>query len=111
MADESFDAVIIGAGFSGIYQLYRLRQIGLKCLVIDQAGDVGGTWYWNLYVPSTRRSKASSGNDPNSSAQVSWRHVGHRYSISDCVSFNRIDPDFGVQKATFIAFPGTKTIC
>ena len=45
MADN-FDAVIVGAGFSGIHQLYALRNIGLNCLVIDQAGDVGGTWYW-----------------------------------------------------------------
>ncbi|KAK3686485.1 hypothetical protein LTR37_019770 [Vermiconidia calcicola] len=49
MADEYFDAIIVGAGFAGIYQLYKLRNLGLKCLVIDQAGDVGGTWYWNLY--------------------------------------------------------------
>lgn len=44
MADEHFDAIIVGAGFAGIYQLYALRNIGLRCLVIDQAGDVGGTW-------------------------------------------------------------------
>ena len=49
MAGETFDAVVVGAGFAGIYQLKRLRDLGLKCLVIDQAGDVGGTWYWNLY--------------------------------------------------------------
>jgi cation diffusion facilitator CzcD-associated flavoprotein CzcO len=49
MSQDSFDAVIIGAGFGGIYQLKRLRDdLKLKCLVIDQAGDVGGTWYWNL---------------------------------------------------------------
>lgn len=44
MAEETYDAVIVGAGFGGIYQLYRLRKLGLKCLVIDQAGGVGGTW-------------------------------------------------------------------
>ena len=43
------DALIIGAGFSGIYQLYRLREMGLSVTVIDMAGDVGGTWYWNQY--------------------------------------------------------------
>lgn len=43
------DALIIGAGFGGIYQLYRLRQMGLSVKVIDMAGDVGGTWYWNRY--------------------------------------------------------------
>ena len=50
MSEESFDAVVVGAGFSGLYMLHRLRdELGLKTLVIDQAGDVGGTWYWNLY--------------------------------------------------------------
>jgi cyclohexanone monooxygenase len=41
---EEIDAVVVGAGFAGIYLLYRLRNIGLKTLVVDQAGDVGGTW-------------------------------------------------------------------
>lgn len=49
MADESYDALVVGAGFAGIHMSYRLRELGLKFLVIDQAGDVGGTWYWNLY--------------------------------------------------------------
>ena len=50
MADESYDVVIVGAGFAGIHQSYRIRELGLKFLVIDQAGDVGGTWYYNLYA-------------------------------------------------------------
>ena len=47
--ETDIDALIIGAGFGGIYQLYRLREIGLSVRVIDMAGDVGGTWYWNRY--------------------------------------------------------------
>uniref|UniRef100_A0A1Y1LIS3 Flavin-containing monooxygenase n=1 Tax=Photinus pyralis TaxID=7054 RepID=A0A1Y1LIS3_PHOPY len=47
--DRQVDALIVGAGFSGIYQLYRLREMGLSVKVIDMAGDVGGTWYWNRY--------------------------------------------------------------
>jgi len=47
--EVDLDALIIGAGFSGIYQLYRLREMGLSVKVIDMAGDVGGTWYWNQY--------------------------------------------------------------
>ncbi|AMV48330.1 flavin-containing monooxygenase [Paraburkholderia caribensis] len=47
---SSFDAVIIGAGFSGLYQLHALRdQLGLSVAVIETASDVGGTWYWNRY--------------------------------------------------------------
>jgi cation diffusion facilitator CzcD-associated flavoprotein CzcO len=44
-----FDAIIIGAGMSGLYQLYRLREQGLRVRVFEAATDVGGTWYWNRY--------------------------------------------------------------
>jgi cyclohexanone monooxygenase len=41
MKQTDFDALIVGAGFGGIYQLKRLRDLGLDCRVIDAAGDVG----------------------------------------------------------------------
>ena len=44
-----FDAIIIGAGMSGLFQLYRLRQLGLKVRVFESGTGVGGTWYWNRY--------------------------------------------------------------
>src|SRR5579872_6602757 len=44
-----FDAVIIGAGVSGLYQLYRLRELGLRVRVFEAGSGVGGTWYWNRY--------------------------------------------------------------
>lgn len=43
------DAVVVGAGFSGIYMLERLRRMGLSVLVLEAGTDVGGTWYWNRY--------------------------------------------------------------
>jgi len=44
------DAVIIGAGFSGLYMLHRLRDVmGLSARVYETGGGVGGTWYWNRY--------------------------------------------------------------
>ena len=47
---QPLDAVIIGAGFSGIYQLYSLRKkLGLKAKILEAGGGVGGTWYWNRY--------------------------------------------------------------
>ena len=47
------DAIIIGAGFSGLYQLHQCRdQIGLKTLIIEEGKEVGGTWYWNKYPGS-----------------------------------------------------------
>ena len=44
-----YDAIIIGAGLSGMYQLYRLRELGLSVRVFEAGTDVGGTWYWNRY--------------------------------------------------------------
>ena len=44
-----YDAVIIGAGISGMYQLYRLRELGMKVRVFEAGTGVGGTWYWNRY--------------------------------------------------------------
>jgi len=44
-----YDVVFIGAGFSGLYMLHRLRSAGFKTRVFEQASDVGGTWYWNRY--------------------------------------------------------------
>ena len=49
-ATETLDAVVIGAGFAGLYSLHRLRdQLGLNVRAFDTADDVGGTWYWNRY--------------------------------------------------------------
>ena len=44
-----FDAVVIGAGVSGLYQLYKLRELGLKVRVFETGTGIGGTWYWNRY--------------------------------------------------------------
>jgi len=44
-----YDAIIVGAGMSGLYQLYRLRELGMKVRVFEAATGVGGTWYWNRY--------------------------------------------------------------
>lgn len=45
-----FDAVVVGAGFGGLYSVHKLRdELGMKVQAYDAAGDVGGTWYWNRY--------------------------------------------------------------
>src|SRR5258708_34394317 len=46
---ETYDVVVVGAGFAGMYMSHRLRGQGLKVRVYEQGGDVGGTWYWNRY--------------------------------------------------------------
>jgi cyclohexanone monooxygenase len=47
--DASFDAVIVGAGFAGMYMLHRLRGLGFTARVFEAGSGVGGTWYWNRY--------------------------------------------------------------
>src|ERR1700742_2751007 len=48
-ADTSFDAIVIGAGFSGLYMLHRLRKLGVRTRVLEMAENVGGTWLFNRY--------------------------------------------------------------
>jgi len=46
---ERFDAIVIGAGVTGLYALYRLRQLGLTAKSFEEGSGVGGTWFWNRY--------------------------------------------------------------
>jgi cation diffusion facilitator CzcD-associated flavoprotein CzcO/acetyl esterase/lipase len=46
---QQVDVAVVGAGFAGLYLLHRLRKAGFSTVVIEEAGDVGGTWYWNRY--------------------------------------------------------------
>jgi cation diffusion facilitator CzcD-associated flavoprotein CzcO len=46
---EQSDAIVIGAGVTGLYALYRLRKLGLSVQAFEDGGGVGGTWYWNRY--------------------------------------------------------------
>jgi len=48
-AEESYDVVIVGAGFSGLYLLHKLRGLGLTAKIFEAGDGVGGTWYWNRY--------------------------------------------------------------
>ena len=56
---EEFDAVVVGAGFTGLYQLYKFRQLGLNVQVLEAGTGVGGTWYWNRY-PGARTDSESN---------------------------------------------------
>ncbi|MEU8786630.1 NAD(P)/FAD-dependent oxidoreductase [Streptomyces sp. NPDC048637] len=48
-AAHPVDVVVVGAGLSGLYQLHRLRELGLATVVFEAGDDIGGTWYWNRY--------------------------------------------------------------
>lgn len=49
MTERRFDAIVVGAGFAGLYMLHRLRQLGLSSRLLEAAEDVGGVWYHNRY--------------------------------------------------------------
>ena len=46
---HNHDAIIVGAGFAGLYMLLRLRRLGMNARVLEAGDNVGGTWYWNRY--------------------------------------------------------------
>ena len=57
---EQVDVVVIGAGLTGIYQLYRIQELGLSARCFEDGGGVGGTWYWNRYPGSRFDSESIS---------------------------------------------------
>jgi cation diffusion facilitator CzcD-associated flavoprotein CzcO len=69
---KTFDALIIGAGFSGLYQLYCLRdRLGLSVQVLEAADGAGGTWYWNRY-PGARCDSESHSYCYTFSKELLW---------------------------------------
>ncbi len=103
--DRRIDAVVVGAGFSGLYMLHKLRQLGLSARVFETGSDVGGTWYWNQY-PGARCDVESMhysySFDPELEQEWEWtekypsqpeihaylRHVADRYDLRTGISFN-----------------------
>src|SRR6202162_6069232 len=55
-----YDAIIIGAGMSGMYQIHRLRELGMRVRVFEAGTGVGGTWYWNRYPGASFDSESYS---------------------------------------------------
>lgn len=53
-----YDAIVVGAGFSGIRSLWELDQLGLTAKCFEAGSDVGGTWYWNRYPGARTDSEA-----------------------------------------------------
>ena len=108
------DAVIIGAGFSGLYMLHKLRnEMGLTARVFEAGGGVGGTWYWNRYPGA--RSDSDSYVYGFTFDEELWRewqwserypeqhevrayleHVAERYDLNRDITFNT-----RVESATF----------
>ena len=103
-APQELDVVVVGAGFSGLYLLHRLRELGFSVKVFDSAGDVGGTWYWNRYpgarcdIPTTDYAYSF---DPELEREWTWsekyatqpeildylRFVADRYGLRSDIEF------------------------
>ena len=102
---ETVDAVVVGAGFSGMYQLHKLRDMGLSVRVFEAGEDVGGTWYWNRY-PGARVDIESMAYSFSFSKELEqdwvWsekyspqpellryaQHVAERFDLKRDISFN-----------------------
>jgi len=76
----SWDVAVVGAGFAGLYAIYRCRELGFRTVGIEAGGDVGGTWYWNRY-PGARCDVESMDYSYSfdHDLQQSWRW-GERYA-------------------------------
>ena len=77
-AVQDFDAIVVGAGLSGLYALHHLRELGFSAHVVEAGDGVGGTWYWNRYpgarcdVPSM---EYSYGFSPELEQEWDWTEV------------------------------------
>lgn len=72
---HTYDAIIIGAGLTGLQALYLLRKLGLKVRVLEAGGGVGGVWYWNRYPGARLDSESFSygfGFDEELLQEWSW---------------------------------------
>ena len=101
---QAFDVVIAGAGLAGLYQLLKLRQLGLTAVIIEKADQVGGTWHWNRYpgarcdIPSLEYSYQF---DEDLQQEWNWsekysaqpeileyiNHVADKYELRDDINF------------------------
>jgi cation diffusion facilitator CzcD-associated flavoprotein CzcO len=102
---RNYDAVIVGAGFAGLYMLYRLRELELSVRVCEAGSDIGGTWFWNRY-PGARCDVESMEYSYQFSEELQqewvWseryasqpeilryvHHVADRFNLRPCILFN-----------------------
>jgi len=102
---DRVDAVVVGAGFAGLYMIYRLRELGLSVQGFEKGTDVGGVWYWNRY-PGARcdieSMQYSYSFSPELQQSWTWKetfasqpeilsyanHVADRFDLRQHIGFN-----------------------
>ena len=104
-AGRTVDAVVVGAGFAGLYAVYKLREMGLSHCGFEAGSDVGGTWYWNRYPGASSDSESWvycysfddaleqdwtwSSRFPEQPEILSYlKHVAERFELRPAFSFN-----------------------
>ncbi|MGE0230813.1 MAG: NAD(P)-binding protein [Flavobacteriaceae bacterium] len=98
------DAIVVGAGFAGLYAIYKLRGMGLSVRGLEAGSDVGGVWFWNRY-PGARcdveSMQYSYGFDPDLEQEWQWteryaaqpeilsyiQHVADRFRLREHFAF------------------------
>ena len=112
-SEGTLDAIVIGAGFAGLYAVFKLREMGLRFCAFEQGDDVGGTWYWNRYPGAGSDSESwvySFSFSDELEQDWTWssrfprqpeilrylRHVAERFGLRSCFQFNT-----RVQKAEY----------
>lgn len=116
------DAIVVGAGFAGLYAIYKLREMGLTIRGFEAGSDVGGVWFWNRY-PGARcdveSMQYSYGFDPDLEQEWAWteryaaqpeilsyiQHVADRFRLREHITFNT-----RVKSASFDETDGRWTI-
>ncbi len=116
---KTLDAVIVGAGFAGMYTLHRMRQAGFDAHVYETGDNVGGTWYWNRY-PGARCDVESMeySYSFDTELQQSWEwseryatqpeilsyanHVADRFDLRRDISFNTRVTSIRYDEATLV---------
>lgn len=88
-ADTPVDVLVIGAGFSGLYMLHRLRQLGMRVRVLEKAENVGGTWLFNRYP----------------GARCDIESIEYSYSFSDEIEQEWIDHATALVAPTVLVHP------
>jgi cyclohexanone monooxygenase len=78
---REYDAVVVGAGFAGLYMLHKLRSLGLSSCVLEAGESVGGTWFWNRY-PGARCDVESFSYSYSFSEEIQQEWTwSHRYAL------------------------------
>ena len=101
------DVIVVGAGFAGLYQLNRLRQLGHRVKVIEAGGDIGGIWYWNCYPGARVDSTGSIYQYSDPELWQDWDY-SELYPGWDEVReyFNHVDRKLDLRKDVSVKYKG-----